>query len=353
MPPVPLSNLGANSFSRSRASISLDALRATAALLVLTDHTRHTFFVEYHEVFHHRFALFLPYLLSSAGHQAVVIFFVLSGFLVGGSIFRSLERDTWTWKCYLTQRFTRLWLVLLPALCLVLLWDSIHLHLLSQHPAYAGSVLQHLISPDAWQTLNAHTLLANAAFLQGNSFFGSGAVPTLGTNGPLWSLANEFWYYLLFPLGLFALRPHYRPSQRLVFAIAFAAVACFVGKDILLMFPFWLSGAFLAILPRSSFNLRSRLVATTLYAAAFLGCTAVGQRHRQLSDYALTLATAAFLWALLAASTQPSRNGLWEHVARLTARFSYTLYLVHMPMLYLLAGFVIHDTRWQPTLRGT
>lgn len=330
-------------------------MRAIAALLVLGDHTRHTFFVEYHEVLRHRAVLLLPYLVTATGHQAVTIFFVLSGFLVGGTVLRSLERDTWTWKRYLTHRIVRLWLVLLPALCLVLLWDSLTLSL--QHrPGYGGAVLNNLLGSTLSQSLNAPLFFANLAFLQRIPFpffHGPALISTLGSDGALWSLTNEFWYYILFPLGLFALRRHYRPFQRILFAIAFVILACFVGKTIFLMFPAWLSGALLLALPRPNFNGRIRLAATVVYVIAFLGCSALEHQNPQLSAYALTVATTAYLWTLLSASTQRSGNGPWEFMARGVARFSYTLYLVHMPMLYLLAGFLVHDALWQPTLRAS
>ena len=53
---------------------------------------------------------------------------------------------------------------------------------------------------DTTQLLAPHILFSNIFFLQGIY------TPTFGTDGALWSLANEFWYYLLFPLGLIALR---------------------------------------------------------------------------------------------------------------------------------------------------
>ena len=42
--------------------------------------------------------------------------------------------------------------------------------------------------------LDAATFWGNLVFLQ------TILVPTYGTNALLWSLANEFWYYMLFPL---------------------------------------------------------------------------------------------------------------------------------------------------------
>ena len=56
------------------------------------------------------------YGISNLGHQAVIIFFALSGYLVGGSVINAIRRSEWSWVRYLTQRLVRLWLVLLPAL---------------------------------------------------------------------------------------------------------------------------------------------------------------------------------------------------------------------------------------------
>jgi peptidoglycan/LPS O-acetylase OafA/YrhL len=50
------------------------------------------------------------------GHEAVMVFFVLSGFLVGGGVLNLMSRDAWFWRDYLIKRLTRLWIVLTSAL---------------------------------------------------------------------------------------------------------------------------------------------------------------------------------------------------------------------------------------------
>lgn len=56
------------------------------------------------------------YWASGFGHQAVVIFFVLSGALVGGSVLRSVSNGTWSWSDYLIRRLSRLYIVLIAAM---------------------------------------------------------------------------------------------------------------------------------------------------------------------------------------------------------------------------------------------
>lgn len=341
------------SFSQSKASVSLDAMRGLAALVVCSDHCRHIFFVEYHELLS-RHALFLiPYLATAAGHQAVVIFFVLSGFLVGGSVLRALRQDRWSWKQYLTHRFVRLWLVLIPALLLGIFWDSLGLYLHSHIVGNTGQLLHTIPGTVAAapmpHRLDLHFKSTPVEFFGNLFFLQTILVPTLGSNGPLWSLANEFWYYLLFPLGLFALTRHYNVITRIVFTILFALMAIFVGKSIFQLFPLWLLGVALFFIPPRHFSRLTRILATFAYIAFFLASVQLSRNYSTAVDYLLGLATAAYIWLLLSAKTRSS-GGLGEAFARGMARFSYTLYLVHMPFLLFVGSFLVYDTQWQPNL---
>src|ERR1700722_6088811 len=105
----------APSFQSTVASVLLDALRGVAALLVCIDHWRYLLFIDYPQLTFHRKLLFLPYAMCTMGHQAVVVFFVLSGYLVGGHVLRARETGRWSWSVYLIQRGVRLWPVLVPA----------------------------------------------------------------------------------------------------------------------------------------------------------------------------------------------------------------------------------------------
>lgn len=98
------------------ASVHLDALRGIAAIGVCLSHLRDVFFRDYPTLPHHSPLLALLYLATGLGHQWVIIFFVLSGYLVGGSVLRAHATDRWSWSGYLFNRLTRLYIVLFPAL---------------------------------------------------------------------------------------------------------------------------------------------------------------------------------------------------------------------------------------------
>src|SRR4051794_13670933 len=109
-------------FSQSQASVTLDAIRGTAAILVLLSHWKNQFFLPYLSL-PSKTGLNILYRIMEVGHQAVLVFFVLSGYLISNSIFRSLERGDWKWSTYLYHRLVRLWIVLIPGILVGGIWD--------------------------------------------------------------------------------------------------------------------------------------------------------------------------------------------------------------------------------------
>lgn len=61
-----------------------DLIRGCSALLVCLGHLRNTMFVDYSALIHPNIAIKVFYAVTSLGHQAVMVFFVLSGYFVGG-----------------------------------------------------------------------------------------------------------------------------------------------------------------------------------------------------------------------------------------------------------------------------
>ncbi|NUA26017.1 hypothetical protein FCJ59_04220 [Cupriavidus basilensis] len=128
---------------------------------------------------------------------------------------------------------TRLWIVLLPALLLGLFWDSAGIHL-AWGPLYQGTEGNAAQQIDISHNLGVAGLVCNAAFLQ------TLACQTYGSNGPLWSLANEFWYYLWFPALYGAW--HLRRTPQVLLCVLAALVTMGLFHGLVEGFLFWLLG---------------------------------------------------------------------------------------------------------------
>jgi peptidoglycan/LPS O-acetylase OafA/YrhL len=337
------------SFRDTSASVALDAVRGAAALLVLLDHTHNLFFVTVDVAMqasaHPRLTQAL-YAVNAAGVEAVVIFFVLSGYLISGSVFRALEQGRWSWKEYLTNRLVRLWLVLIPALAVGGLWDSARLTLQSRMGISAGTPFTVYMAAGR---LGWKILLGNIFFLQ------EIRTTSFGSNRALWSLANEFWYYILFPLGLFAVSRGTSLRARILYGAAFIAIAVFVTQGVMALFPVWLLGTALALMkpPRIHFGAAMRWTAFVIYTPLVFVLAMLPWPWRYVKvDYVLGLLTALFLWLLLSAQSRANETALHVRLSRSLAHFSYSLYLVHYPMLAFLALLLTQHGVWIPTARA-
>lgn len=334
--PNPVERAG---FRGTVASVLLDLMRGLAALLVLLDHTHQLFFVDMNVAVRsaaHPLLVRLGHALASAGVDAVIIFFVLSGYLISGSIYRDLHRGRWQWKRYLAHRFVRLWLVLLPALVLGVGWDLARLVYLR------GGHIGGLQQAAALEGITPLIFAGNVAFLQ------SIHVPTLGSNRVLWSLAFEFWYYMLFPLALLSVRRGTAVWLRVVYAFLLVAICALVGRPVLALFPVWLLGSVLARVRAPAVGAGVRGLASLVYAGALLWIMLHPWNARWFKqDYVLGLLTAMFLWVWLSAVQRAREGTPVDRAIRRLAEFSYSLYLVHYPLLAFLAAVLTGGVLWR------
>jgi peptidoglycan/LPS O-acetylase OafA/YrhL len=331
----------------SRVSDHLDMMRGLAALGVFVGHARNLFFVDYPEVIQGGPLTKAAYFATSLGHQMVMIFFVLSGYFIASTIVKDVRRQQWSWSGYLTRRGVRLYVVLLPALLLTVCWDQIGTFLTGNDILYQGLGGQNIIYDVSARTSTV-IFVGNLFYLQ--TIF----VPPLGSNGPLWSLSNEFWYYILFPcLVLIGLRRY--SALKKVLCVVVALVIVIAGWSLMSLFPVWLMGATLVFLPQCRF-LKVRRNRICCLAAAVIGVVAalVSSRpeilkYRLLSDYLVGMTFTLLVYVVMHLPERAS-SGWYGLASRQLAGMSYTLYVAHLPVLLFIAAlFRIHD-RWQPEL---
>ncbi len=170
----------------------------------------------------------------------------------------------------------------------------------------------------------------------------------------MWSLANEFWYYLVFPLAWLAVAGRNIAVWKRAALLAAAAVTlCLLGTKIAVYFPIWLLGVLAAGLPESMI-LQRRAVRRSLSLialgglAGFLVAVGLGRlRSEIISDYLIGIAFAILIYALKH-SRRPAASLTARRWVGGFADFSYTLYLVHLPPLICLRAWLTYESAWLP-----
>lgn len=189
-------------------SVYLDLVRLVAALVVLLTHLAYP-----------RFSGGQIIALRTYGNDAVMVFFVLSGYVIAHAA-RTRDRDL---RTYAVNRLARLYSVALPAVFLTYALDEMGRRL--DPGLYDG--FWYKVSDPVGRMLAALTFTNELWFRSVRLF----------TNGPYWSLGYEFWYYALFGAAWY-----FRGTTRTVLLVVLAAVT---GPKILLLLPVWVLGVWL------------------------------------------------------------------------------------------------------------
>jgi peptidoglycan/LPS O-acetylase OafA/YrhL len=304
----------------------LDFLRATAALLVLFGHSRDAYFLYTDVLAQPGLFLKLFYFITRLHSEAVVIFFVLSGFLIGGSLADSMQRGSFDLVRYLIARFVRIYIVYLPALVItegVFMLGS----LLLSDPK-AG--FRPLFSQQQLDFGGVSQAICHLAGLQGFS------CPRWEQNPALWSLGYEWALYLFAPaiIGLIVWKAS--RGLRLIGGVLVCAIAATVGehpKEAVFWFIAWFLGA-------GSYRiLRAGLVplpAGLLGAGLIIAGMAIS---RITPDSVLETDTIIAVGTAIAIACRPIVEfPLAPRLSGWAAGFSYTLYAIHLPLVFLIVA---------------
>lgn len=268
---------------------------------------------------------------------SVMVFFVLSGFLIGKSVCRNIEDnggDRFSIGRYASDRLWRIYPPLFFAIALMfIIWKiapavlpSGTTQFLSYNPNYG----RHGINFE-WPIV-MKTLIFRNGF--------DGGSPDM--NGPLWSLSVEVWYYVIAG-GVVAL------IRRPILLAIFAVVAWRVvgGNDDFTDYAVvWLAGYLLSIAHnRDALNGRAILIGSAvaaclalLFAVLFAYPGLAPSGHSWIRYYNVAIGF-TFTFALAAIMGGYVRLPyVMISVFSGSSQYSYTLYLIHVPIFLLIFG---------------
>lgn len=333
----------------------LDVLRALLMLMVLIGHARMmlwTGWQNWRAVPHEWVETAVTVLFSGFrfGHEAVMVFFALSGFFIhwrAASAWAQGREVSFHSAEYLGRRARRI----LPPYYAVLVF----------------TVVLDLIGRLGWPTLY---LAQTGDALLDNNFSHAGygwesVVPALlaqpnlfgirfGGNGPLWSIGHEVFYYLLYPMFMMLWQRH----RLLAYGAGMSAgVACWFiplagwWSGMVAAYPIWLAGALMAEwLAVWKVPASGRRWAWAAGLVLSLGALAGLHRVAESSLLSLGLNMLMGMAAIAAFALMPF-DLLKLRIGRVMEWLgirSYSLYIFHFPVLVLLSAWCIQTTGGRP-----
>ena len=303
----------------------LDLLRCMAALLVLFAHLTDRAFTDGQ--------LSGP---TEIGYSSVMIFFVLSGYVIG---YVAFEREKHLVD-FTLSRIARVYSVVLPALLLTVFADTLLLHV---HPAHNSDELLGMIPYYEYKKFPLY-FLVSLAF--GNNIWGARIAEF--SNGVFWSMCFEVYYYIIFAFAF------YLTGWRRISLVCVALLA--VGPGPLLHFHLWLFGFGAYLLHRRNLNVpvgwAKVIFAASLAFLVFDLATDLNLRIDALLNVGLhsefrrltgdTLTGLAAATNITAARYARLELGQLGRLSTYFASFSFSLYLMHIPLLSLWTAY------WHP-----
>lgn len=317
-------------------SIYLDFARFFAAILVFFSHLLSQ---EFNTVFEYNVWM---------GHQSVVIFFVLSGYVI------SYVTDTKekTISQYFAARLGRLYSVVLPALLLTVVLD------------YVGRLIDPNIYLNVANNYPLLRILISSLFL--NQIWNLHVMPL--SNGPFWSLGYEFWYYIIF--GSFCF---FGGKLRYYLPLLFCIIA---GPHILMMFPLWLIGVFTYWAQKhwspTQFTARciclfclitiflifkignplqfiavyfsTNYLNKELYFCQSIGCHYIGLSFAIVPDFLLGILFGLSILTFKHTNYPKTVLNKAEPTIRYFAGSTFSLYLFHLPLIYFITSIIGKNT---------
>jgi peptidoglycan/LPS O-acetylase OafA/YrhL len=324
----------------------LDAVRGIAALIVVCHHSFSTMPEAWRRVpfsldpmswVDPRFLVrYTPLHLLVSGHESVILFFVLSGFVLAAS----LSKGDSSYSAFVARRVCRIWLPFIAAILV-----SATLYLLTRPAPVAAA--------SDWFNLASWTVKPTLGVIAGHLLM-LGTHPFQSLDNPMWSLVIEMRVSLVFPLLWLATMRH--PLAALILAAALYAVASSwldhalpePGPPVTLAQSLVLSSRYMVFFVLGTVLHARRATMRQVWANAPAPCRFVflavvlllfsvpAVRHHEI-EHGLTagLGAAGIITVAISSSNLAPRV-LRLAVLQWLGRVSYSLYLLHVVVLLVL-----------------
>ncbi|WNC68451.1 acyltransferase family protein [Thalassotalea nanhaiensis] len=314
-------------------SIYFDFIRFVAALMVVHSHILTSGLIP------------LDLSIFEYGREAVIIFFVLSGYVIS---YTTKIKNT-NLKDYFVARASRIYSVALPVILLAFIFGFFGAYFVPE----AFSDFYQINKPQIYIPFHLLFLGEVASFYE---------KPFLIT--PYWSLSYEVWYYVIFAIGFFC-----QGWKKIVLLVL---LFLFLGFRLTLLFPIWYSGVLLYKLNQHLKLKRSLawflfILSLSLFVFFKSSGAIESLRHYTVSHWPDSLGALAsadrvlsdYIFCLLICINFASVNGINFNLSskikgliRGLSSYTFTLYLSHMLIIEMYIRLTKHSftTSWAPLI---
>lgn len=269
---------------------------------------------------------------SSLFWSGVDLFFVLSGFLIGGILIRNRQSPNY-FKTFYIRRFTRIF----PIYFL-----SLAIFLIARNVAFFEQIPDLVKSPIP--------ILPFGLFVQNFFIIPSNLTPTWLV--PTWSLAIEEQFYLLIPLFIYLISPKKMPFFIFCLIIIAVIIKIIYGRSISDFYtPERYAGLLLGILVAFMYNTPNYWNWVLKYGKIwpwigvsifFIGAFLIKNNKENVIFVFIWL---ALFYAFLLIYLLSNQNSVFAKICKLNwlklwGKYSYGIYIIHIPAYYIL-NFVL------------
>lgn len=301
-------------------STTLESFRALSAFTVMLAHCYIIFISK-------RYPDIYP-IAGSLAQSSVMVFFVLSGFLIGLSIKSNLNRNKGTFNIaqYATARFFRIYPPLLFSLALTACLSLLSIYVFSMPD---GKPLS------AWARMPGYSLnFIPTQYFSTLTFSNYLLNQGVSSNGSLWSLPIEVWCYVIAGMMFF----------RNIWIKAIAIFLFLILQDMHIKFRLFslvwaLSFAVALAMPFIERHKHTSLICIliSLVMAIFAKNNFVEFYTTKTGLYFNTFIGLTFLFALIPLL----KHDIKINIFKTHARYSYSLYLIHFPLMIFVIALML------------
>lgn len=308
--------------SKARHFEMLEFIRGLAAIYVLISHSLWLYFFSEYQDLHHLFHPFktenLIYVLFYFRNQAVIVFFVISGYSVTHSYYTSVSKESsikQAVKKFYLRRFFRIYPTYIISVILTLVLFYFTKQFFNQNE---------LLTPASSRIIDTNPPLF-LDFLK--SVFYLKVIPF---NYSLWSLRPEFYFYLLLPVLLYLSKKYWIAPLMLFIILFLWNIEAIILFNFFIYFMF---GILVYYFKNKLMNIPFSVLFIFPLLALVVMIAADAFNGGKWSLQGLNIASGLFTSALVVITLKYQMPQL-HPLIQLPGKSSYSLYLFHFPLLY-------------------